>query len=249
MFSLLIPQFFNNDLMTVLVFIGGFSAAISMIIVSSITLSTMLSNNLLIPYGYLDALKTKNKEDNAIRIVNIRRLGIFLLIILAYIFYRYFLIDFSLVSVGMISFVIIAQLGPAFFGALFWKRGSVQGIWGVVAGMAITTYTLMFPFFLNQGLSASSFMDGLFGFKLLKPFELFGLDYLEPIPHSLFWSLFFNFMTYLLVSVSFKGDYRERNYAEMYVDINRYINNMKCICLERNGLCQGHRESAHSFFG
>jgi Na+/proline symporter len=126
----------------------------------------------------------------------------------------------------MISFVIIAQLGPAFFGALFWKRGSVQGaIWGMVVGMAITTYTLMFPFFLNQGLSASSFMDGAFGVKLLKPFQLFGLDYLEPIPHSLFWSLFFNFMTYLLVSVSFKGDYRERNYAEMYVDINRYINN------------------------
>lgn len=226
MFSLLIPQFFNDNFMTVLVFIGGFSAAISMIIASSITLSTMLSNNLLIPYGYLDALKTKNKEDNTIRIVNIRRLGIFLLIVLAYIFYRYFLIDFSLVSVGMISFVIVAQLGPAFFGALFWKRGSVQGaIWGMVVGMTVTTYTLILPFFLNQGNSASSFMDGAFGVKLLKPFQLFGLDYLEPIPHSLFWSLFFNFMTYLLVSVSFKGDYRERNYAEMYVDINRYINN------------------------
>jgi hypothetical protein len=62
MFSLLIPQFFNDNFMTVLVFIGGFSAAISMIIASSITLSTMLSNNLLIPYGYLDALKTKTRK-------------------------------------------------------------------------------------------------------------------------------------------------------------------------------------------
>jgi Na+/proline symporter/signal transduction histidine kinase len=225
MFSLLIPKFFNNNLMTVLVFLGGFSAAISMIIVSSITLSTMLSNNLLIPYGYLDALKTKNKDDNAQRIINIRRIGIFLLIMLAYIFYRYFLMDFSLVSVGMISFVIIAQLGPAFFGALFWKRGSVNGaIWGIFIGMIICTYTLILPFFLNQQHTATSFMDG-FGIKLLRPFELFGLDYLEPIPHSLFWSLLFNFMAYLLISVSFKGDYRERNYAEMYVDINRYINN------------------------
>jgi Na+/proline symporter len=59
MYSLLIPQFFNNNAMTVLVFFGGFSAAISMIIVSSITLATMLSNNLLIPYGFLGSLQAE----------------------------------------------------------------------------------------------------------------------------------------------------------------------------------------------
>ncbi|OYU79048.1 MAG: sodium:proline symporter [Flavobacterium sp. BFFFF1] len=225
MFSLLIPKFFNNNLMTVLVFLGGFSAAISMIIVSSITLSTMLSNNFLIPYGYLDALKVKVRGDNNRRIVNIRRIGIFLLIILAYIFYRYFLIEFSLVSVGMISFVIIAQLGPSFFGALFWKRGSVTGaISGMLTGMTVCTYTIILPFFMNQGATNAAFMDG-YGMRLLKPFQLFGLDYLEPIPHALFWSLLFNFVVYLIVSIWFRGDYRERNYAEMYVDINRYISN------------------------
>jgi hypothetical protein len=40
----------------------GFSAAISMIIVSSISLSTMLSNNLLIPYGFIGLLKTPHKR-------------------------------------------------------------------------------------------------------------------------------------------------------------------------------------------
>lgn len=227
MFSLLIPQLFDNTTMTVMVFLGGFSAAISMIVVSSITLSTMLSNNLLIPYGVLGSLQKDNQESNSERIVKIRRIGIFLLIILAFIYYRYFIMDFSLVSVGMISFVIVAQLGPAFFGAIFWKRGSQNGaVAGIVVGMLICFYTIMLPFLLSSIDPESNFFkEGFFGFTILQPFQLFGLDYLDPIPHALFWSILFNSLVYLFVSVSFKGDYRERNYAEMYVDIDKYINN------------------------
>ena len=40
-------------------FLGGLSASISMIIISSITLSIMLSNNVIIPYGWIDTFKTK----------------------------------------------------------------------------------------------------------------------------------------------------------------------------------------------
>lgn len=229
MFSLLIPQFFDHTFMTVLVFLGGFSAAISMIVVSSITLSTMLSNNLLIPYGLLGTLQKDNQESNSERIVNIRRIGIFLLIILAFIYYRYFIMDFSLVSVGMISFVIVTQLGPAFFGALFWKRGSLNGaVAGILTGMLICFYTIMLPFLLSSVNPESNFFkEGFFGYAFLQPFQLFGLDYLEPIPHALFWSLLFNALVYMIVSVSFKGNYRERNYAEMFVDIDKYINNLE----------------------
>ena len=86
----------------------------------------------------------------------------------------------------------------------------------------------MLPFLLSSINPDSKFFnEGIFGNDLLKPFQLFGLDYLEPVPHALFWSLLFNFMAYLIVSVSFKGNYRERNYAEMYVDINRYITNQQ----------------------
>ncbi|RZJ72752.1 ATP-binding protein [Flavobacterium sp.] len=226
MYALLIPKLFDQKLLTVLVFLGGFSAAISMIVVSSITLSTMLSNNLLIPYGFIGNFRG-DKERNTKRIIRSRQIGIFSLIVLAYICYRYLMSDFSLVSVGMISFCIIAQLAPIFFGAIFWKRGSLKGaLAGLGVGMGLCFYTLMLPFVLGGIAPDSSFVsDGLFGLKLLKPFELFGLDYLEPIPHALFWSLFGNTLTFMIVSVSFKGNYRERNYAEMYVDIDRYISN------------------------
>lgn len=227
MFSLLIPQHFGNTFLTVLVFLGGFSAAISMIVVSSITLSTMLSNNLIIPYGLLGSFQKENQETNSGRIVRIRRIGIFMMIILAFIYYRFFIMDFSLVSVGMISFVIVAQLGPAFFGAIFWKRGSLKGaFFGIVGGMLVCFYTIMLPFLMSSiNPDSQFFKDGFTGNTFLQPFQLFGLDYLEPIPHALFWSMLVNTFLYIVISVSFKANYRERNYAEMFVDIDKYIVN------------------------
>jgi signal transduction histidine kinase len=223
----LIPQFFNNNFLTVLVFLGGFSAAISMIIVSSIALATMLSNNLLIPYGFIGSLQNTSQEKNSKRIVLSRKIGIFSLIILAYAIYRIFILDYSLVSIGLVSFVVIAQLAPSFFGALFWRRGSKKGaITGIILGFLMCFYTLLLPYAIGLTESTNTFVqEGPWGIELLKPFQLFGLDYLDPIPHALFWSLFFNVISYSGISVSFKGNYRERNYAEMFVDIDKYITN------------------------
>ena len=225
-YSLLIPQFFNNKTLTVIVFLGGFSAAISMIVVSSIGLSTMLTNNVLIPYNLLGKLKS-DETISSQKIVNSRKFGIFSLIILSYFIYRFFGLDYSLVSIGLVAFVIIAQLAPAFFGALFWRRGSRLGaIYSILIGFLICIYTLLIPYAIGISNHESSFIShGFSGIELLKPFQLFGLDYLQPVPHALFWSLLFNSFTYFAVSVSFKGNYRERNYAEMFVDINKYITN------------------------
>lgn len=226
-YSLLIPQFFKNDFLTIIVFLGGFSAAISMIVVSSISLSTMLSNNVLIPYTFLGKLRNEEQLVNNKKIVNIRKIGIFSIIISSYFIYRFFALDYNLVSIGLISFVIIAQLAPAFFGAIFWRRGSRLGaIWSIIIGFSICLYTLLIPYAIGITSQSSTFItDGLFHYELLKPFQLFGLDYLQPVPHALFWSLLFNTLIYFAVSVSFKGNYRERNYAEMYVDIDKYSTN------------------------
>jgi len=225
-YPLLIPQLFDNKILTVLVFLGGFSAAISMIVVSSIGLSTMVTNNILIPYSLLG--KLKNAETISTKsILNSRRISIFLLIILSYFIYRFFGLNYNLVSIGMIAFVIISQLSPSFFGALFWRRGSRLGaIYGILIGFVVCVFTLLIPYTIGTSNADSTFIsNGFLNIDLLKPFQLFGLDYLDPIPHAFFWSLLFNWFTYFAVSVSFKGNYRERNYAEMFVDIDKYITN------------------------
>ncbi len=210
-FSILIPQKFGNAVISTMVFFGGLSACISMIIISSISLSVMLSNNIMIPYGWLDRFKIKNENDNTKTIVNIRKFGIFILIIAGFIFYKYILNSSSLFQIGMISFVLIAQLAPSFFGAIFWRRGTYSGaISGIIVGVFICYLNLVLPNYFPQ--INDSFI-----------FNFFKIPYLSSIPNIFFWSILANVALYCIVSVSMMANYRERNFAEIYVDIDEYI--------------------------
>lgn len=223
-YSLLIPLENGNPFLATLVFLGGFSAVISMVIVSTLALSTMVSNNLIIPYGFLDKFIKNQPERNSKYIKNIRRISIFTIIISAYFFYVSFSKELSLYSIGLISFVIISQLAPSFFIGLYWNRGaSKAAITGILLGFFIAIYTLVLPFTLQAYTGTDDFTQlGLFGISALKPYALFGIDFLSPPAHAFFWSMTFNIMSYLVFSLTSKGNYRERNYAEMFVDSNNF---------------------------
>lgn len=223
-YSILLPLREGNVFMAVLVFLGGLSAVISMVIVSTLALSTMVSNNLMIPYGFLQKFIKGQPEENTVYIKNIRRMAIFIIIISAYLFYIYFSVKPSLYSIGLISFVIIAQLAPPFFIGLFWNRGTaLASIVSIVVGILITTYTLILPFTIQAISSNDAFIqNGFMGIEMLKPNALFGIDFLSPPAHAFMWSVSLNILTYLIVSVSVKGNYRERNYADMFIDISNY---------------------------
>ena len=219
LFPILIPQKFGSILISVIVFLGGLSASISMIIISSITLSIMLSNNVIIPYGWIDTFKTKNDTFNNKNIVNIRKVSIFLLIITAFVFYKYLILESSLFSVGLVSFVLIAQLAPSFFGAIFWRRGTYTGaVIGLILGILICYINLIIPQYLKA-------INPELAINQYRVLQFFKIPYLETIPQVFFWSLLANATVFTIISVSSKGNYRERNYAEIYVDINRYIQN------------------------
>lgn len=223
-FSLLLPLKHGNYFLASLVFIGGFSAVISMIVVSTLALSTMISNNLVIPYGFLDRFSRNKNEKNERYIKGIRRVSIFVIILTSYYFYYYFSIPLSLYSIGLVSFTLISQLAPSFFIGLFWNRGSSKGaILGLIVGFLVTIYTLVIPISISAFSDSDYFIEkGLFGIELLKPYSLLGLDFLSPHAHATFWSLFLNLATFSIVSLSGKGNYRERNYAEMFIDSRNY---------------------------
>ena len=213
-FSILIPQKFGNTIMAAMVFFGGLSACISMIIISSISLSVMLSNNIIIPYGLLNNFKTETENTNSKTIVNIRRISIFSLIILGFIFYKFLIIDSSLFSVGLISFVLIAQLAPSFFGAIFWRRGNFYGaITGIAVGVLICYFNLILPNYFETTYQNSTL------------FNFFKIPYLSPVANVFFWSLIINSSLFIIISSTVIGHYRERNFAEIYVDIDDYIQN------------------------
>jgi Na+/proline symporter/signal transduction histidine kinase len=223
-YTLLIPLAKGHSFLATLVFLGGFSSVISMVIVSTLALSTMVSNNLIIPYGFLDKFIKNQPERNSKYIKNIRRISIFIIIISAYFFYVSFSKELSLYSIGLISFVIISQLAPSFFIGLYWNRGSSKAaIIGIIVGFGIAFYTLVLPFTLQAYTGTDDFIQyGFAGNVALKPYALLGIDFLSPPAHAFFWSMTFNMLSYLIFSLLSKGNYRERNYAEMFVDSKNF---------------------------
>lgn len=223
-YALFLPLQNGNTFLAVLVFLGGLSAVISMVVVATLALSTMVSNNLIIPYGFLDRFAKSHPERNARYIKNIRRISIFTIIIGAYAFYITFSYELSLYSIGLMAFVIIAQLAPSFFIGLFWNRGSSKGaIIGILAGWLISFYTLILPFITQVLTDSEDFVQyGFAGISALKPYALLGIDFLSAPAHAFFWSMLVNVFCYVLFSVLLKGNYRERNYAEMFVDSRNY---------------------------
>ncbi|MBS1548325.1 MAG: sodium:proline symporter [Bacteroidetes bacterium] len=211
-FSILIPQKMGNTIIATMVFFGGLSACISMMIISSIALSVMLSNNIIIPYGWLDRLKIKSDSANNKIIVNIRKFSIFSLIIAGFLFYKYLITSTTLFSIGMVSFVLISQLAPSFFGSIFWKRGNYYGaVSGIIAGTLFCYAYLIIPEYFPELWN-----------NVGKDF--FQISYLSPIANTFFWSITINTALFSIVSVSTHSSYRERNYAELYTDIDDYIN-------------------------
>ncbi|MEZ7926888.1 MAG: sodium:proline symporter, partial [Cloacibacterium sp.] len=183
LFPILIPQKFGNILVSVMVFLGGLSASVSMIIISSITLSVMLSNNVIIPYGWIDTFKKNPENFNTKNIVNIRKVSIFLLIISAFLFYKYLILKSSLFSVGLVSFVLIAQLGPSFFGAIFWRRGSYYGaVTGIIAGIIICYVNLIIPQYIQT-------INPEFSLENYKILDFFRIPYLSTLAQVFFWSI------------------------------------------------------------
>ena len=214
-YMLAIPLLFNNTWMAALVLLGGFSAASGMIIVSTHALSKMVSNSILMPVFINRAfILNRFKERNHKIPVFFRRISIFLVLISAYLYYRFVVADFSLISIGLISFVAVAQFAPAIIGGVYWKLGNKKGaIAGISVGFAVWLILLIIP-----SLFSSDFQQ-IYHYLGVKNSQY---DEGAVITTVLFWSLTLNALTYVLTSLFTKQSILERNQAMIYVDIFKY---------------------------
>ncbi|MFQ3234593.1 MAG: Na+/proline symporter/signal transduction histidine kinase/CheY-like chemotaxis protein [Paraglaciecola sp.] len=129
-----------------LVFIGGLSAATAMIIVATLTLSTMLTNDVILPKLLSEHRSHTSPPNYTRRILFIRRLVIAAILALAYFYYQQMTGSRSLASIGLIAFSLVIQLLPAIIGGLYWKRGHAQGVYGgLLAGIGTWILWLMLP--------------------------------------------------------------------------------------------------------
>ena len=218
MFVLALPLSVNASFFTIAAFIGGLSAATAMVIVESVALAIMVSNDLVVPFFLKrrSALVTGQADVGAL-LLRTRRIAIFAILLLAYLYYHS-VGDAQLAAIGLLSFAAVAQLAPAFFGGLFWRQATARGaIAGMTVGILAWTYTLLIPSAAGSGfVSPSVLTDGPFGLWFLRPQALFGLD-LPQLAHGVFWSLTLNIIAYVGFSLSRAPEAIERVQADVFV--------------------------------
>src|SRR6266404_3893512 len=176
MFVLALPLAAHSDLFTIAAFVGGLSAATAMVIVESVALAIMVSNDILMPLVLQrrEALIAGRGNVGGLLLI-VRRMAIFVILFLAYIYYR-LAGDAQLASIGLLSFAAVAQLAPAFFGGLIWRRGTARGaLAGMIVGILVWAYTLLLPSLTSVGIVDQSLLaHGPWGIALLRPQALIG---------------------------------------------------------------------------
>jgi phosphoserine phosphatase RsbU/P len=216
-FVLSLPQNSGYHGIALLAFLGGLSAAAGMVMVESIAISTMLLNHIFMPI----IVRCTPQTWFPILLINLKRLGIVLVVLLGYFYYEMIGDSYTLVNMGLISFSAAAQFMPAMLGGLYWKRGNKVGaISGILFGFLIWLYTLLLPSFSKSGWIPETLLtDGPFGIALLKPTELFGMTGMDLWSHSLFWSMLFNVSSYIIGSILLNQNEQERDQVHKFIGV------------------------------
>src|SRR6185312_2743487 len=217
MYVLALPMEGHASLLSVAVFVGGLSAGTAMVIVECVALAIMVSNDIVVPLVLQRGPASRGGlKDFGNFLLKTRRLAIFVIMVLAYFYYRA-LGSAQLAAIGLLSFAAIAQLAPAFLGGMVWQRATARGaMGGMVVGFAVWAYTLFLPSFLDGSADGLMLLQhGPFGIAALKPQALFGTD-LPPLMHGVVWSLSLNVLAYVLLSLMREPSSIERLQAEIF---------------------------------
>src|SRR4051794_20327455 len=218
MYVLALTMEAHSPLLSVGVFIGGLSAATAMVMVECVALSIMASNDIVVPLVLQRGPASRAaSRDFGNFLLKVRRFAIFVIMIMAYIYYRA-LGNTQLAAIGLLSFAAIAQFAPAFFGGLIWRRATARGaIGGMLVGFAVWSYTLFLPSFMDTHTAGILLLQqGPFGIHALRPQALFGVD-LPPLMHGVLWSLSLNILMYVVLSLLREPSSIERLQAELFV--------------------------------
>jgi Na+/proline symporter/signal transduction histidine kinase len=213
-FVLALPMMSDMHALTAFVFLGGFSAAIGMLMVETMTMSTMVSNHIVLP------LIESHKRLWGLRrhLLGARWLAAAMLILASYGFELSIGHSVMLVNMGMLSFAAVTQFVPAMIGALYWRNASRGGaLIGLVSGFAVWLYTLLLPALIRSNwLPESILAEGPASIAWLKPEALFGLTGLSGLTHGVFWSLLVNAVGFVLGTALFPAGAEELRAAEEF---------------------------------
>ncbi|WP_347138419.1 ATP-binding protein [Paracoccus sp. SSK6] len=148
LYVLTLPAASGQNWLAFLVFLGGFSAATSMVVVCTIALSTMISNHWLVPLWLGLRRKPQGDDPEDLRgfVLNARRLAILSVMAVGWVYYRATGGTTALASMGLVAFTGMAQVLPAMIGGLLWRGANRQGAYaGVGCGFLLWLAMIFLP--------------------------------------------------------------------------------------------------------
>lgn len=132
--------------LAMLAFLGGFSAATGMVIVSAVALATMLSNEIILPLMLRGRGYQRASNDLGALLRRVRRITIAGLLFAAWLIDRTLYTQLPLAVIGLISFSAIAHLAPPVIAGVLWPRANRAGATaGLAGGMAAWAMSVLLP--------------------------------------------------------------------------------------------------------
>lgn len=214
LYILSVPLKSDLSTVTLIAFIGGFSAATAMVIVESVALSIMVSNDIVMPILLRRNLIGAG-EDLGRLVLTVRRGAIFAVLLLGYGYYRSAGAQSGLASIGLIAFAAISQIAPAMLIGLFWRRANARGaIAGLVSGFAVWAWLLFIP---SLGGTDTSRDAGMILDALLPSSNFFSGPGSDPFINSALLSLIVNIAAFVIGSRSRNSNLIERQQATVFI--------------------------------
>jgi len=217
--TLLLTQPLENHatFIALITFLGGFAAATGMIMISAMTLSTMLTNHILMPV----IMQTPKLSALKRQILPLRWLMVFMVLFLSLFYYRAIGDSQLIVNIGSISFVATAQFAPILIGGLIWRKGNLSGaLSGLTVGACLWFYCSLLPSLIRSGWLDWSILSQDSGFFYwLNPEQLFAIQGITPLTNGLVWSLLANIICFVGVSLFTKMSEEEQKISHQFVDI------------------------------
>jgi Na+/proline symporter/signal transduction histidine kinase len=160
-YVLALPIAFDREALTVLAFLGGFSAATGMVIVATVALAIMVSNDIVMPLILRSGLvRSSDKTDLSQTLLRVRRVSILVVTLMAYAYYQAIEAGVPLASIGLLSFSAAAQFAPAMLIGLYWTGASRLGaLAGLSTGVTAWFVLLLLPSFADSGVALAWLPD------------------------------------------------------------------------------------------
>lgn len=220
-FVLTLPLDNGAESLAVLAFLGGLSAATAMVIVSSIALATMVTNDLVMPLLWRSRwLKPTEGRDIGRLVLWLRRVAILGLALLAYGYHRNTIAPASLASIGLLAFAAVAQFAPPILAGLYWRRASRTAVfWGLMTGFGIWVYALLLPNFAAGGLIGASVVaaNGPWDLLWIDMQAWLGLTHLSPAGRGALLALAGNVVVLVGFSLLARTTLRDRLAATAFI--------------------------------